>query len=147
MPGDLIQTFRRTLARIADLERNINTEQLELASLRGEIEELKSALGGVSLTPEPSNVAATVSAGRKRPIREKSTVGWAKRVLQMTGGPMYIDDIIKNIEHMTGLSVAKTTLVSNLSRYVKAGDTFKRTGANTFALLSYEEPKEIRLVG
>lgn len=46
---------------------------------------------------------------------------------------------------MSGRTLSKATLVSNLSRYVKAGDTFKRTAANTFALI--DEEKEIRLVG
>jgi hypothetical protein len=148
MAGNLIQAFRLTLARIADIERNIITEKLELATLRGEIEELRAALGTTAASDADSAAGLHEAATRKRPIREGSSVGLAKRVLQMAGGPMYVNEIIKNIEHMTGLPLNKPTLVSNLSRYVKAGDTFKRTGANTFALLSYEEPEaEIRLVG
>lgn len=146
MAGDLIESFRRTIARIALLEKNIKSEQVELVALRSEVDELRTIL--TAERPKTAAVEALLRPARKRPIRQSSTVGYAKRVLQMVGGPMYVDEIIKNIEHMTGLPVNKATLVSSLSRYVKAGDTFKRTAANTFALMTYEEPeKEIRLVG
>lgn len=145
--GELLHAFRRTLARIEEIERNMRAEQVEISTLRGEIEELRGALRA-DPTTESAVLQAVEQPTRNRPIRQKSSVGWAKRVLEMAGGPMYVDEIISNIEHMTGNRIVKATLVSNLSRYVKAGDTFKRTGANTFALLTYEEPeKEIRLVG
>lgn len=60
----------------------LTTEQVELASLRGDIEELRAILA-----QQPA-LAAEVEArfARNRPIRDKSSVGWAKRVLQMAGG-------------------------------------------------------------
>lgn len=151
MAGDLILTFRRTLAKIAEIEKRILAEQLELAALRGEIEEIRAALKSDSTSTVAVDDRDAPEAGfRKRPIRDKSSVGWAKRVLKMNGGPMHVDDIIKNVQHMTGMPVNKTTIVSSLSKYVKAGDTFKRTAANTFALIedsSEDDVKEIRLVG
>ena len=81
----------------------------------------------------PKNIR--VRPQRTRPIRESSSVGQARRVLRIAhGGPLHIDEVIKLIRQMTGLSVNKQTLVSNLSRYVNAGDTFVRTAPNTYAL-------------
>jgi hypothetical protein len=147
--GDLIQTFRRTLAKITEIQQRIAADQAELTALRGEIDELRRALRLVAQV-EADIAELQESRERKRPIRSASTVGHAYRVLRMVGGPMHVDEIIKNISHMAGKPVSKATLVSNLSRYVKAGDTFTRTGANTFGLISYEDDdkkKEIRLVG
>ena len=140
--GDLIQAFRRTLARINEIEKRIADDQVELNALRSEVDELRRALRETA--PATARDIDRV-AGRKRPIRDSSTVGYAKRVLGMAG-QMHVDEIIRNIEHMVGRPVSKATLVSNLSRYVKAGDTFKRVSANTFALIGNNE-KEIRLVG
>ncbi|MGE4054188.1 MAG: hypothetical protein AB7F99_05260 [Vicinamibacterales bacterium] len=122
-------------------------ERIELAALRGEIDELRGLLRADPSTADADVEDFEARLARNRPIRETSSVGWAKRVLEMSGGPMHVDDIIRNIQHMTGLPVSKATLVSNLSRYVKAGDTFKRTAANTFTLLKYDVDGEIRLVG
>lgn len=97
-------------------------------------------LGQAVLPVQPTDTPTAVAmplAGRKRPIREGSTVGQARRVLRMVGGPLHVDELIKNIEHMTGLPVNKATLVSNLARYVKNNDTFTRVGANRFGLIDY----------
>ncbi len=126
-------------------------EQIEIASLRGEIDELRGLIRADVPQGRNDDDAGDLLGSRDvrpRPIRDKSSVGWAKRVLQMAGGPMYVDEIIQNIAHLSGITIPKATLVSNLSRYVKAGKTFTRTGANTFGLLDYEDSeKEIRLVG
>ncbi len=154
MAGDLVAVFRKTLARIAELEDNIVAEQAEVTALRGEIEELRSLLKPQFTVLEGDETNAVNLSGvaqqpimRRKPIRAASTVGHAKRVLQMVGSPIHVDEIITNIQHMTGVRINKATLVSNLSRYVANGDTFKRTGPNTFGLLKYDDPGEIRLVG
>lgn len=144
MAGELIHTFRRTLAKIAEIESRMATDQIEIVALRGEIDELRKLLRSEAGSGDKPDQHEQI-APRVRPIRESSTVGQARRVLSMVGAPMHVNDIIKNIEHMSGLPVSKGTLVSNLARYVKAGDTFVRTGKNTFALI--DDTKEIRLVG
>jgi hypothetical protein len=154
MSGELIRAFRSTLAKIAEIEARIEADQQELTALRGEIKELRGLIRADYVEAEATRATdAPVAKARKRPIHDKSTVGNARRVLQMAGGPLHVDEIIANIEHMTGLPVNKSTLVSNLSRYVKKGDTFRRAGANVFALVKYEDPtsmfsrEEIRKAG
>lgn len=126
------------------MQQNISSEQLELAALRRELDELKQLVAG---TPPLPVADATHPPGRRRAIHETSTVGWARRVLRTAGYPMHIDEIVSMIAHMSGEAPSKATLVSNLCRYVKAGDTFRRTAANTFELIPDEEKPEIRLVG
>jgi hypothetical protein len=150
MAGDLIKAFRDTLLRISEIESHIDAEQSELAALRREVEELRALLTADTMKAlaGTSVVQTSASLSPRRPIRTTSSVGLAHRVLKTAGGPMHVDDIIKNIEHMSGASVNKQTLVSNLSRHVKSGKTFRRVGPNTFTLVEHDPvQEEIRLVG
>jgi hypothetical protein len=154
--GTLLSAFRQTLTKIEELKRHVAAEQAEISTLEREIEELRSTLMAET-TPKSSGefsvVGRAVNRGRvarTRPIRQNSTVGLARRVLATAGGgPLHIEEIIRNIESMTGLPVNKQTLTSNLSRYCKARDTFRRTAPNTFELIRNDEQneKEMRLVG
>ena len=96
---------------------------------------------------ERTNESAPLPRVRRRPIRRTSSVGAALKVLHHANRPMHIDELLQMIAHTTGLPVQKTTLVSNLARYVRAGDTFRRVAANTYELIPPEEQEGIRLVG
>jgi hypothetical protein len=47
---------------------------------------------------------------------------------------MHIDALVDAVARLSGRPVRKATLVSNLSRYVKVGDTFTRHGEGTYGL-------------
>ena len=57
---------------------------------------------------------------------------------------MHIDELLKRIEQKFHKRVKKTTLVGNLARKVKAGDTFERTAPNTFGLLAFHRDKQLK---
>ena len=52
---------------------------------------------------------------------------------------MHVDSLLKRIEEMSGFTVRKTTLVSNLSRYVRAQDTFTRPEPSMYGLSEWTE--------
>jgi hypothetical protein len=52
---------------------------------------------------------------------------------------MPVDDLVKAVEELSGLNVRKSTLVSNLSRYVRAGDTFTRPEPGAYGLVDFQE--------
>jgi hypothetical protein len=128
--GEATQLVRTIQQRIADLRR-------ELAALEADLKEARIALSG-----KGRRKAVTEVAVRRRPIRETSNVGWSRKILQHVGHPLHIDVLIKRIEEMSGLTVRKTTLVSNLSRYVKAHDTFSRPSESIYGLVEWDK-KEV----
>ena len=155
MSGNLLLRIAEVADEIEALDKALTQNAAERVTLERKRSELARELGaakGILAGFDGASVESLATApglrrARRRPIRESSTVGWARRVLYTAkGGPMHIDEIVKHIEHMSGMPVSKPTLVSNLSRYVKANDTFRRTAANTYELLPAPE-KEIRLVG
>jgi hypothetical protein len=123
MAGDLVQAIKEKKQRIVDLKR-------EIVALEAELTEAKSLLAA-----KPKKESAATGF-RKRPIRQKSSVWWATQVLKHGGGrPIHIDELVKRVEEFGGLAVRKSTLVSNLSRYVRAHDTFSRPTEGTYGLL------------
>ena len=121
MSGDLVGTIREKQQRIVALKR-------EILALEGELREAKAMLTQKH-RQESSRIAI-----RKRPIRPKSSVWWAQRVLQHAGKPLHIDELLRRMEEFSGHTTRKSTLVSNLSRYVRMGDTFVRQEEGTYAL-------------
>ena len=67
-------------------------------------------------------------------------MGWARKVLGQYNQPLHIDKLTTLIQELSGLTVRKATLVSNLSRYVKAGDTFTREGEGIYGLIQFRQP-------
>ena len=124
MTVDLISAIKEKQQRILDLKR-------EILILESELKEAKSILA-----EKPKREIGRVSL-RKRPIRPKSSVWWAAKVLQHTGKPIHIDELVKRVEEFSGLTVRKTTLVSNLSRYVRSRDTFVREEEGTYGLADF----------
>ena len=160
MEGPLISAFNATLTRLSQIDQEIaavDSRRIDLlnerVALLRDMEQAKLVLAhlGTPYIPEAENEqgkdAKALRAKRRRPIHESSSVGWARRVLRTARRPIHIDEILTLIAQMTGQTVSKATLVSNLSRYVKAGDTFRRTAANTFELIPNEEKGDMRLVG
>ncbi len=162
MDGPLISTFNTSLSRLGEIDKELATvdarrtellqERLallqDIAQARTVLAHLAAPYVAEAEREQGDQESRTRRTARKRPIRESSTVGWARRVLRTARRPMHIDEILKLIAQMTGRSVSKATLVSNLSRYVKAGDTFRRMAPNTYELIQNEtNGGEMRLVG
>jgi DNA-directed RNA polymerase delta subunit len=55
-------------------------------------------------------------------------------ILNKTGKPLHVSEIITAIEKKFGVRLERESLVSSLSKKVMKGDRFVRTGKNTFAL-------------
>jgi len=121
MSVDLIGSIREKQQRIVALKR-------EILALEGELREAKAIL---NQKPKHENTRISI---RKRPIRPKSSVWWAQKVLQHAGTPLHIDELVKRVEEFSEQATRKSTLVSNLSRYVRMGDTFVRLEEGTYAL-------------
>lgn len=67
-----------------------------------------------------------------------SSVGLTVEVLHHASKPLPVDEIIRAIE-ARGQTVKKTTLVGNLSRYIKAKKVFYRAGPNVYGLLEWKK--------
>lgn len=121
MAGDLIDAIKDKQQRILELKR-------EIVALEAELREAKAVLG-----KRPKREVGRVSF-RTRAIRPNSSVWWAQKVLVHTGKPVHIDELVRQIEEFSSFTVQKSTLVSNLSRYVRAQDTFTRTEEGVYGL-------------
>jgi len=55
-----------------------------------------------------------------------------------------MDELLKRIEQRFHHKVKKTTLVGNLSRKVKAGDTFDRPAPSTYGLLKFRKERQLK---
>ena len=56
---------------------------------------------------------------------------------------MHIDELVKRVEEFSSQSIRKSTLVSNLSRYVRSMDTFTRHEEAIYGLVEFEDKIEI----
>jgi hypothetical protein len=63
-----------------------------------------------------------------------SQVDMAYDILHRAAEPLHINDIIKRIETVHQIHVERESLASAITKKVKRGDRFVRTGKNTFAL-------------
>ena len=125
MPG-----VRRTLAvSIRSIQDQIIHHRSEIDRLNGELDEARQALSGDLVSPPT----------RSRPIRKTSSVGHAVEVLRDLGQDMDADPLVATINERFGSTVTKTTLVSSLSRYVRAGDTFTRPRPGAYGLIEFKE--------
>lgn len=131
-----LETLRQKQRRVSELEA-------ELMALRSELRDARAILRGdepVHLTADakPKSRHGFVGGKRSRPIQEGSSVWWTREILKDSRTPLSVDEIITRIKDITGNDVRKTTLVSNLSRYVKHGDTFVRPEPSKYGLMDYE---------
>ena len=129
--GTLATEIRERQRRIAELRK-------ELGQLEAELRDAKSALSGRPTAGRAKSRHGSTDAKRSRPIQPDSSVDWALRALKGIGQPTHIIELIEMIQTMGGPVVKQTTLVSNLSRYIKYGDTFTRTAKSTYGLLAFE---------
>ena len=59
-------------------------------------------------------------------------------ILQRSGRELHITDIIQHVKQIHGIKLERESIVSALTKKVKRGDRFLRTGRNTFSLKKEE---------
>jgi hypothetical protein len=102
-------------------------ELSEWAKLQEEL--LKAQLGVIRgyLRKEKSD-------GEERAFQRKSQVSIVTDILSSAGTPLHVAEIIHQAKEQHGVSLDRESLVSALTKKVKKGVTFVRTGPNTFGL-------------
>lgn len=108
--------------RVRNMKERLDALDEERARLQSEIDEIIAAAG---IRPDKRRGRPAKLVGR-RPIRENSVLWYARQVLAQRGLPWYIDDLVKDVANLSGKPVQKTSLVSSLSRYIRAGEVFER---------------------
>ena len=74
-----------------------------------------------------------------RPPKEgMSQVDLVFDILQRCGRELHITDIIQQVNQIHGILLERESIVSALTKKVKRGDRFLRTGRNTFSLKEEE---------
>ena len=64
-----------------------------------------------------------------------SQIDMAFDVLQRAGSPLHVSTILERIQSTFDVTLDRESLVSSMTKKVTRGDSFTRTGRNTFALL------------
>ena len=64
----------------------------------------------------------------------KSQISIASEVLRSAGHPLHVNDIIEAVQERQGVSLDRDSLVSAITKKVRRGEIFVRTGPNTFGL-------------
>lgn len=120
----------------------IKEKQEAIMKLQGELDEARAMLDGAGKVPRIRPTRGTGRGGRPKaamtPYDPNSTAGKAVSVLRDVGKPLHVGDLISHIERR-GHNVNKTTLVGNLSRWVKKRELFYRAGPNKFGLREWKE--------
>lgn len=103
-------------------------ELTEWAKLQEEL--LKAQLGvvrGYLRSEEPG--------GRERKASQrKSQIGMITDILSSAGTPLHVSEIIRQAREQYGVDLDRESVVSALTKKVKKGALFVRTGPNTFGL-------------
>jgi hypothetical protein len=119
---------QRLVQRLQELE----TERAELEAQLAEIRKLTSEQAVVR---KPQ----TRRPGRRaRPLRKGTAASWAETAIRQAGRAVYIDDLVEAIGGLSGIPVQKSSLVSNLSRYVRSGVVFSRPAEGFYSLLEFD---------
>ncbi len=78
--------------------------------------------------------------GKDANLERKSQINIAYEVLKNAGRPLHVNDIIDLVRERQGISLDRDSLVSAITKKVKRGEIFVRTGRNTFGLRGAAEP-------
>jgi CMP-N-acetylneuraminic acid synthetase len=105
-------------------------ETKEWAKLQEEL--LKAQLGVIR-----NYLKSDESSERERPdsqLKSKSHVSIIRDILLAAGSPLHVSEIIQLANEQYGVTLDRESVVSALTKKVKKGVTFVRTGPNTFGL-------------
>ena len=105
-------------------------ELTEWAKLQEEL--LKAQLGvvrGYLKSEEPKEHGQKVPQGQRM-----SQMRMITDILTSSGAPLHVAEIIRQAKKRFGVTLDRESMVSALSKKVRKGVTFVRTGPNTFGL-------------
>jgi len=75
-----------------------------------------------------------LKGGKTQTKRSTSKIDIVKNVLQIAGRPLHISEIIELAHRDFEVQLERDSVVSILTKKIKAGRNFRRTAPNTFAL-------------
>jgi hypothetical protein len=135
-PFRILRELQNEAVRLRKELRDIEPKRQRLAAIETRLREAAAILKGEPIA-KPKSRHGFVGGKRAKPIQHGSSVWWTAKVLHMLGRPTHITQLLPRINRESGESFKASTLVSNLSRYVKFGDTFERPAPNTFGLIDF----------
>lgn len=118
----------------------IQALDVERETLNSELNEIRRVLG-IPTGPAASTRrrARPASQRRDKPFRPGTTVYWAQEALRYRGQAVHIDQLVEDVYRLSGTKVEKSSLVGNLSRYVRQGVVFNRPGEAQYGLIEFQE--------
>ncbi len=75
--------------------------------------------------------------GRSKSKKRTSKIDIVQNVLNNSGHPLHVSDIIQMAEKHYQVQLNRDSIVSAILKKINAGQTFIRTAPNTFALKTY----------
>jgi len=94
---------------------------------------LKAQLAAVENLRRGKKTAISEPDEGKR-IERRSQINLAYEVLKRAGRPLHVNEIIALVKEQWGISLDRDSLVSAITKKVRRGELFIRTGRNTFGL-------------
>ena len=122
---DVLEKVRQLVKRLHDLD-------VERAELEAQLAEIQK------LTSEQSLGRKGGRRSTRRRLRKGSAAAWAETAIRQAGKPIHVDDLVEAVSRLSGSRVHKSSLVSNLSRYVKSGVLFSRPAEGFYSLLEID---------
>lgn len=133
----VVRDMQNEAEKLREELKGTDKKRIRLAWLEMQLNRARAFLQGDALIDKPKSRHGFVGGKRAKPIQDGSSVWWTAKVLYFAQQPMHIDRILERIKGDSGLTFQKATVVSNLSRYVKYGDTFTRPAPNVFGLIDF----------
>jgi hypothetical protein len=125
---------------IIQTKKRIKAMEAEIQRLYADLEEARRALKaepGKRRLRNRKGSRVRHPALDREPYKPDSSVAWAVEVLREKGSDLHVDVIVDQIRDK-GHKVEKSTLVGNLSRYVKEGKVFTRPSRSHYGLVELE---------
>ena len=123
---DVLDKVRQLVKRLHDLDA-------ERAELEAQLAEIRKLTSGPALERKGRR-----SSRHGRALRKGSAAAWAETAIRHAGKPVHIDDLVEAVSRLSDKRVQKSSLVSNLSRYVRAGAVFSRPAEGFYSLVEIE---------
>jgi hypothetical protein len=103
--------------------RNVVLEAME-HSLEAQLRAVRRLRKGSSELPE------------ERPARGRSQVDLVEDILRRADAPLHITEILEKIAQLHKVDLDRESVVSALTKKIRRGERFERSGPNVFALKS-----------
>ena len=129
-----------------DLEKRIEKERQKVLELRAQVEKSEAFILGLQealkmLPKDGVREPGRRSASKVPELRSGGNVEKTYNLLRQLGKGAHISEILVGIGE-EDTKAKRLSLSSTLSRYVRSGEIFGRTGPNTFALKEISLPLE-----